>query len=109
MDRYGYIGMIILLYSSSKLQAQFNPVNSDPRTKQQAQRKPQDDSLQHRTGLEDSISITFRYFDATRSQSLDESINDFTKRFPIPAQHIYLGNIDSASRSILFSPIMQAG
>ena len=109
MDGYGYIGVIILLCSSSKLQAQFNPVSGDPRTKQQAQRKPQDDSLQHRTGLEDSISITFRYFDATRSQSLDESINDFTKRFPIPAQHIYLGNIGSASRSILFSPIMQAG
>jgi hypothetical protein len=42
------------------------------------------DSLKHRTGLEDSITINFRYMDSSRYQKFDSSINDFTKRFLIP-------------------------
>ncbi|MET0392942.1 MAG: putative porin [Chitinophagaceae bacterium] len=40
---------------------------------------------------------------------MDSSISDFTRRFPIPATNIYLGNNGAASRSILFSPRMQSG
>jgi hypothetical protein len=67
------------------------------------------DSLQHRDKSEDSITISFRYLDSTRSYTLDSSILDFTRRFPIPATHIYLGNTGTAAKSLLFSPVLTAG
>lgn len=67
------------------------------------------DTLEHRTGLEDSITISFRYLDSSRYRPLDSSINDFSKRFSIPSDYISLGNTGSAARSILFNPIMKAG
>src|SRR5215217_8930019 len=48
------------------------------------------DSLKHRTGLEDSITITFRYLDSSRLLRFDSSIHDFTSRFPIPSAYVYL-------------------
>lgn len=67
------------------------------------------DSLKHRDPLEDSITISFRYFDSTRVRKLDSSINDFTTRYPIPAQYLDLGNLGSASRSLFFNPILKPG
>jgi hypothetical protein len=67
------------------------------------------DSLKHRNNNEDSITITFRYLDSTRSYKLDTSISDFTKRFPIPATHIFLGNTGAAAKPLLFSPSLQSG
>ena len=67
------------------------------------------DSLHHRNQLEDSITINFRYLDSARNYKLDSSINDFSRRFPVPATHIYLGNTGNATRSILFSPNFTAG
>lgn len=67
------------------------------------------DSLQRRNKHEDSITITFRYLDSTRNYLLDSSVNDFTRRYPVPATHIYLGNTGTASRSLLFSTVMNAG
>jgi hypothetical protein len=67
------------------------------------------DSLQKRDKYEDSITITFRYIDTARGFKLDSSISDFTDRYPIPATNIFLSNTGSASRSILFSPLMKPG
>jgi hypothetical protein len=67
------------------------------------------DSLRRRNKHEDSITISFRYLDSTRYYWLDSSVTDFTKRYPVPATHIFLGNTGTASRSLLFSPGMQAG
>ncbi len=67
------------------------------------------DSLQHRDPNADSITITFRYLDSARNYTLDSTIADFTRRFPLPATEINLGNIGSASRSLLFSPNFSAG
>lgn len=67
------------------------------------------DSLRHRDKNEDSITIYFRYLDSSRNYRIDSTINDFTKRFPIPATHIYLGNTGNATRSILFSPLFKPG
>ena len=67
------------------------------------------DSLKRRDKNEDSITVHFRYLDSTRNYTLDSSINDFTRRFPIPATHVYLGNNGTATRSILFSPLLKPG
>lgn len=67
------------------------------------------DSLGKRNKHEDSITISYKYLDTTHSYKLDSSINDFTKRFPIPAHHYYLGNTGNPTQSYLFSPIMKSG
>lgn len=67
------------------------------------------DSLKRRDKFEDSITVRFRYLDSTRNYSLDSSINDFTRRFPIPGTYYTLGNTGTAARSILFSPTLQPG
>ncbi len=67
------------------------------------------DSLHHRNKNEDSITIYDRYLDSSRHYKLDSSINDFTLRFPVPATNIYLGNLGTASKSILFSPYLTPG
>jgi len=67
------------------------------------------DSLKRRDKFEDSITIHFRYLDSTRNYTLDSSINDFTKRFPVPPTYITLGNTGTAARNLLFSPSLQPG
>jgi len=67
------------------------------------------DSVAHRTGLEDSITIHFRYLDSSRLRNFDSTLYDFTKKVPLPWYHQHLGNLGNASRSLLFTPIMQSG
>lgn len=67
------------------------------------------DSLQRRNKFEDSITISARFLDSTRNYKIDSSINDFYRRFPIPATYNYLGNTGTAARSILFAPIIRTG
>lgn len=67
------------------------------------------DSIRHRNKNEDSITISFRYLDTTRNFKLDSSIYDFSRRYPVPATNIYLGNSGTASRSLLFSPTFTTG
>ncbi|RXK80581.1 putative porin [Filimonas effusa] len=67
------------------------------------------DSLQHRDPLEDSITISFRFFDSTRVRKLDSSLNDFTTRLPLPYYYQDIGNFGAASRSLIFKPLMKPG
>jgi hypothetical protein len=67
------------------------------------------DSLRHRNKLEDSITIRFHYLDSSRLYKLDSSIGDFTKRYPVPGTSIYLGNTGTASKSLLFFPVLSSG
>jgi hypothetical protein len=67
------------------------------------------DSIGHRTGLEDSITIRFRFLDTSRLRDFDSSLYDFSQRIPLPWYHINLGNFGTASRSLLFTPETKAG
>jgi hypothetical protein len=67
------------------------------------------DTLKHRTGLEDSITINFRYLDTSRLRQFDSSVKDFTKRFPVPWNYVHLGNLGNAARNLIFTPTMQSG
>ncbi len=67
------------------------------------------DSLQHRDQFEDSITISYQLPLSVQTNKLDSSVTDFTKRFPIPANHVFLGNTGTATRSIFFSPTLQSG
>jgi Putative porin len=66
------------------------------------------DSLQHRTGLEDSITISYRLLDSGRTYGLDSSINQF-RHFPLPWQYMHLGNVGNAAKSMVFAPNMNPG
>jgi hypothetical protein len=67
------------------------------------------DSLEHRDKYEDSITIYFQLPYTVQRNKLDSSIIDFTKRFPIPAHHAFLGNTGTPTHSLLFEPNMKSG
>lgn len=67
------------------------------------------DSLRHRTNLEDSITIWYRLIDSSRNYTFDSTLSDFTKRYPIPATHVFLGNTGTATHSLLFAPSATIG
>ena len=67
------------------------------------------DSFERRNRFEDSITIYYRYLDSSRNYFLDSSLNDFSKRFPVPYTYHYLGNPGTAAKSILFHPAKQTG
>lgn len=67
------------------------------------------DSLQSRNSNADSITIFYRYFDSSRIHFLDSSINDFTRRYPVPAHYVHVGNFGTAARSLVFNPNLRPG
>lgn len=66
------------------------------------------DSLRRRDKQEDSITISYRFLDDSRSNKLDSTVDDFSRRFPLPSTFINLGNLGNAARSLLFSPNLKA-
>jgi hypothetical protein len=72
-------------------------------------RQQGNDSLRHRTGLEDSVTIRFRYLDSSRLSTFDSTVYDFTRRLPVPANYYHLGNLGNAAQNLLFTPYMKAG
>ncbi len=66
-------------------------------------------SLKHRDANEDSITISFKYFDSSRINFLDSSINDFRRRYPVPYTYNDLGNFGTATYPLLFTPNMKPG
>lgn len=104
-----YILAFILIFSFITGEAQ-NPIRGvGDRLRNIKNAGDGNDSLGKRNKFEDSITISFRYLDTLRNYKIDSSIDDFSKRFPIPATNYYLGNSGNASQSYLFSPIMKSG
>ncbi len=103
---------VIFLFGASVLFAQFtgnrNIMQSLPSVSGGGQGTFKD-TLLHRTGLEDSATILYRYLDTVKFNPLDSSVNDFYKRWPVPWSNVFLGNTGSATKSYLFSPILRAG
>ena len=67
------------------------------------------DSLQRRDDLADSITIYYRIIDSNRTISIDSTVSDFYKRFPMPFDHLYMGSLGNASRSLVYSPLLKPG
>ncbi|WP_126971557.1 putative porin [Gynurincola endophyticus] len=113
--KFSYIIAIlscILLISTADVFAQggiTGRMNNMGRGGMGAQTGQKQDSLKHRTGLEDSITIRFRYLDSTRMRGFDSSVYDFTKLYPVKWHDNTLGNIGNATQSFLFNPNMKAG
>jgi len=113
------LGFLLLFGNiSHSLNAQFNQSNQDKQATSgisyDSQGRPikkqnKQDSLQHRDRFADSITIYYKYYDSTRTRTIDSSINDFTTRFPVPYTYETLGNHGTAARSLLFNPLMKSG
>ena len=67
------------------------------------------DSLKRRNKQEDSITISFRYLESPLQQSLDSSVTEIDRRFPLRSDWIHLGNLGTAARPLAFSPRMTIG
>lgn len=67
------------------------------------------DSLKHRDPLEDSITLTYRYYDSSNIRRLDSSISNFYLRYNVPNSYVDLGNFGNAARSLIFKPNMKPG
>lgn len=68
------------------------------------------DSLKHRTGLEDTLTLSFRYMDSTHIYKLDSTVADIDRFYPLPSYYSSLGgNVGSAAKSIIYNPNMKAG
>lgn len=62
------------------------------------------DTLTQRDSNEDSITIYYRMFDSTRVKFIDSALNDYTVRYPLPGDYLYLNQLGNAARSVLFTP-----
>ena len=68
-----------------------------PTTRQNQQGAQKDSSgFQQRDDLKDSITISYRYMDAIRRYTIDSSVNDIDRYFPVPTSYQYLGNNGAA-------------
>jgi Putative porin len=66
-------------------------------------------SFVHRDDAKDSITITYKFLDSTRSIGLDHSINDFSAYYAVPSSLQFMGNDGSAGYSLIYTPILKAG
>ncbi|HEX2533838.1 MAG TPA: putative porin, partial [Chitinophagaceae bacterium] len=64
--------------------------------------------FERRNRFEDSLTITYRLLDSTRTYYLDTTINEFRQN-PVPPTFLYLGNIGAPARSLLFTPKATTG
>ncbi len=76
---------------------------------QSSQQKGDTLGFKHRDDLADSITISFKYLDSLKSQTLDSSLDDFDKYYTVHANYVSLGNNGSAAFPVLFTPILKAG
>lgn len=67
------------------------------------------DSLQQRDNTSDSITIFYRMFDSSRVRFIDSSVSDFTARFPLKADYLFLGSLGNAAHSLIFQPNLKPG
>jgi hypothetical protein len=105
-----YIGRTILgLVLLWVLQGQAQDPTSRFRSMGGGKNSGKDTALKHRTGMEDSITISFRFMDSSRLRKFDSSVTDFYKKYPVPASYIDLGNFGNAAKDLVFNPRMNPG
>jgi hypothetical protein len=67
------------------------------------------DSLEKRDKFEDSIIISYKYFNDPKVYKRDTAIDDFFSKIPFPASYRNLGNFGNAAQSLIWNPMVQSG
>lgn len=72
---------------------------------------PRKDSLafEHRNDAKDSITISYKFIDGIKANSIDSSVDDFDKYYSVPSTYQYLGNNGAAAFSLLYQAPVNAG
>jgi len=65
--------------------------------------------FERRNDAADSITIQYRFPDSTRKYSLDSSVLDFDRYYPVPSSYLCLGNNGAAALPILYQPYAVPG
>ena len=110
-----FCSLLMALHADAQVGRRGNLPRQNPNTGGANQRgvnnsaRSNNDTLKHRTGLEDSITIFYRYLDSSRLIGFDSSIYDFRKKLPVPATFYNLGNLGTAANNYLFDPFLKAG
>jgi len=110
--RYTLFFLVLAATLYIKVQAQnTSPMNQVGFDSQGRPMKKQgaNDSLKHRDPLEDSITLTYRFYDSSRIRHLDSSIGNFSDRFVLKDDYVDMGNLGAAAHSLIFSPYMKPG
>ncbi len=106
------LGSILLSFCLLTASAQVDPnVQNLPSNRRNTAPKPGLDTagFQRRDDLKDSITISYRYMDSTVRRTIDSSVNDFDKYFPVPSTYQYLGNNGAAAFPLIFQPNAKPG
>jgi len=105
-----FIGFIMLLHAGAAAQVDTSRHGYQyDRNGMPVKKDTAGETLQHRNINEDSITISFHYWDSTRVNKIDSSINDFYSRFPVSWTYHDLGNLGTAAESYIFQPVMKPG
>lgn len=112
-----FIYIICFLVATASCLSAFAQDDGNPTRRFDSQGRPlniqkkdsANDKLQHRDAYADSITISYHYFDSTKTYKLDSSISDFYSRYPVSYNYTDLGNFGNAAKSMIFSPYMKAG
>ena len=106
------VASILVLFILNAASAQENPVlgRVSGFGKNIASQKGADTiGFEHRDDLKDSINISYRFLDSTNRRTIDSSVNDFYKYFPVPSTYQYLGNNGAAAFPLIFQPATKTG
>jgi len=115
LKHFIFVSFFILLFEST-LTAQMNNGSFNAMSRMGAGSRGMmggavkgNDSLRKRDQNADSITIFYKLYNANEIKKLDSSIHDFYNKFPVHYTSYNLGNTGTASKSYLFSPILNSG
>ncbi len=78
-------------------------------TKNKSNNKLDTLGFEHRDDLKDSITVSFRFLDSARRNTIDSGVNDFDKYYAVPSTWQYLGNNGAAAFPLIFKPFAKTG
>jgi hypothetical protein len=103
------LGCVFLCFVQLKLNAQQYGALGGSGSYSRSGNNKTKDSLQKRDQNADSITIFYKLYNSNELVKLDSSINDFFVHYPLPYTTYNLGNLGTATKSYLFSPIQKGG
>lgn len=104
-----FLVAVVFVYGQADVLNPLRKVGGRSGVRGQNTAKKDTSGFEQRDDAKDSITISFRYLDAIRRYTLDSSVNNIDKYFPVPAAYQYLGNNGAAAFPLIFAPNAKAG
>ena len=109
--------LLLFQFAHAQLPVPTRPIGKRPTTSSTNEGQPIDatgkkvvrDSIGFEHRVPDTITISFKYLDSVRNNTIDSSVNDFDKYFSVPSYWQVLGNNGAAAYPLIYSPNSKAG